>query len=97
MQFECAQAILELRSDILHVEATMAPHRSLPSAPRKQARSFTSLELLTHTAILGLPGEEVQQRAQRLSHQTETHPENHVACRLAVDATDLLNDIRQDD
>ena len=44
----------------------------------------------TDTAILGLPSEEVQQRSQWLSNQTETHPEDAVADRLALGTAHLL-------
>ena len=33
----------------------------------------------THTAVLGLPREEIQQGRQRLTDETETDPENAVA------------------
>lgn len=42
-----------------------------------------------------MPGEEVQQRAQRLTDQTKADPEDHVTSRLTVNTPDFLNHVRQ--
>lgn len=71
-------------------------HEYLPmllSSPVNWTRPTNSNGLNAHstdTAVLGLPSEEIQQRPQRLSNQTETHPEDAVANRFAVGPTHFL-------
>ena len=54
---------------------------------------WTLLQLFAYTAILGLPCEEIQQRRERLSHETKAHPEDHIACDFALYPFPLLHHI----
>lgn len=49
--------------------------------------------LSAHTPILGLPCKEIKQGGERLSHKTKTDPEDHIACDLALNTSNLLNDV----
>lgn len=51
----------------------------------------------TDTAVLGLPGKEVQQRTKRLPNKTKTHPEDAVTDCLAVRTAHLLQRRRKSD
>lgn len=46
--------------------------------------SHGGILIFAHTTILGLPRKEVQQRCQRLTHQTEADPKNTVSQYLPV-------------
>lgn len=69
-------------------KATLASHKVQGRALR---------ELLRDTTVFGVPGEEIKQRAQRLSNEAEADPENHVAGDLAADAFDFLEHVGEDD
>lgn len=53
--------------------------------------------LPTDAPILSLPGKEIQQRRQRLSHETKRDPENTIAQNLAVNSLHLLQRQRHGD
>lgn len=51
------------------------------------------MKLPTHTPILRLPSEKVQQRSQRLPNQTETDPKDEIASDFPLYPLDLLNHV----
>ena len=73
-----------------HVTRKLEKSHTLP--PIEYIHS-TLPHTLTYTAIFCLPGKEIKQRREWLSHETKAHPENHVTCNPPLDPFDLLDDI----
>lgn len=55
-----------------------------------QHGKYQSRSRPAHATVLGLPGKEIQQRAERLSNKAEAHPEDAISNGLAEGVAHLL-------
>lgn len=64
-------------------------HHNVQS-PESYLRCRRQRSYAAHTAVLCLPGEEVQQRPKRLTYKTEADPENTITDHLSGRSAHLL-------
>lgn len=72
------QPIAQPREESRRVIACSSSPLIIPVPPISHSRAHPA-----HTAVLSLPGEEVQQRAEWLSDQTEADPEDAISNSLS--------------